>query len=157
MGIDFAELTNIKEIDDKDTTNFSLYDLAERAKTYISSFKWAVGIKEGFLANGFDGILGVFLFKIVPESEKVDELLWVICGDIPPAYLVTDCAKTGLEALALYVEEMQKWVDAVFSGAFVNDLIPVNVAPDEEYAEMLLTRLNFIREEILFNQLSGDE
>ncbi len=44
---------------------------------------------------------------------------------------------------------MGKWVTAVRNGGDVTELIPVNVPPRLEYAEMLASRLNFIKESLL--------
>jgi Ni,Fe-hydrogenase III large subunit len=40
---------------------------------------------------------------------------------------------------------MEEWVESVFQGKSVEDMIPVNVPPEVEYAEMLKSRLEFIR------------
>jgi len=55
----------------------------------------------------------VFLFALMPAGRDVDCLLWVIVGDLPPAYLVTDEASGPVEALRVYVPEMSKWVAAM--------------------------------------------
>lgn len=41
--------------------------------------------------------------------------LWVVAGDLPSAYLVTDAAPTATAtaALAIYCSLMQDWVEAV--------------------------------------------
>lgn len=44
---------------------------------------------------------------------------------------------------------MQKWVAAVRSGQMVEQLIPVNAPPTRQYADMLDSRLAFIRDELL--------
>jgi hypothetical protein len=41
---------------------------------------------------------------------------------------------------------MQRWVDAVRSGAGLEGIIPVNVSPTLEHAEMLASRLGFIQD-----------
>jgi hypothetical protein len=73
----------------------------------------------------------------------------VIAGDIPPAYLVCDDAPTWFEALDGYVREMERWVSAVRSGDSLAEVIPVNAEPSIEHADMLASRLQFIREQIL--------
>lgn len=96
------------------------------------------------------GVVGVFLCYIEPEAhENVDEWLWVVVGDVPPAYLVTDDAPTSTGALEAYIVEMQTWVAAVNAGKSVDDLIPVSVPPTKEHAAMLQTRLAFLRSRIL--------
>jgi hypothetical protein len=44
---------------------------------------------------------------------------------------------------------MQRWVDAVRAGGSLQDIIPVNVSPTLEYADMLSTRLSFIRDHFI--------
>ena len=76
-------------------------------------------------------------------------MLWVITGDLPPAYLVTDDAPDWQGALAAYAGEMRKWVAAVRDGSSTADLIPVNVTPTAEHAAMLERRLDFIERELI--------
>ena len=76
-------------------------------------------------------------------------MLWVIVGDVPSAYLVCDSAPTWREALESYIFEMEKWVAAVRGGDSLGNVIPVGAEPTLEHAEMLATRLQFIRDEIL--------
>jgi hypothetical protein len=84
-----------------------------------------------------------------PAAAGVDEWLWVVVGDLPPAYLVADGNPTWQEALAGYIDEMRRWVDAAMAGAPVDDLIPVNTPPTAEYAEMLGSRLRTLEETLL--------
>ena len=96
-----------------------------------------------------EGILGVFKFYILPTEKDIDTELWVVVGDIPPAYLVTDRAPDAVAALMVYVEEMRLWVNASVKGDSVADLIPVNVASNPENAEQLRKRLDFIEQKII--------
>lgn len=77
-----------------------------------------------------------------PENH----LLWVVVGDIPPAYLRVDADDDPEDALDMYIRMMGAWVDAVEQGKPVDGLIPVNVPPTAEYAEMLGGRLMFLQE-----------
>lgn len=126
-----------------------LVRFASDAEDFITSFSWCRGVQEKYLGNGVGGIVGVFLFHIVPQSPKVDEWLWVIVGDIPPAYLVLDKAKTPSAALKSYIDEMFRWISAVEAGRPTGDLIPVDVSPTAEHASMLRRRLNMLRNELL--------
>ena len=91
----------------------------------------------------------MFLFRIFPRSQDVDECLWVVVGDVPPAYLVTDESRTPAEALRTYISEMRYWVAAVESGKPVNELIPVNAPANPDTAMALKKRLAFLESEIL--------
>ena len=95
------------------------------------------------------GVVGVFKIAFKPTRRGVDSVLWVITGDLPPAYLVTDDAPDWQRALAAYAGEMRKWVAAVRDGSSTADLIPVNVTPTAEHAAMLERRLDFIERELI--------
>src|SRR5436190_382914 len=112
MKIDASKLTpavRIKGQDDSET--FALCAMFDEASQFLLSFNWCGEIKESYFGMGVGGVLAVFLFRIVPKKTGVDEWLWVVTGDIPPAYLVTDEAPNPACALAGYVREMTRWVD----------------------------------------------
>jgi hypothetical protein len=51
------------------------------------------------------------------------------------------------------------WVNAVCSGDSINDLIPVNVPPERNYADMLNSRLDFLRKNFIdvnINSIESD-
>jgi hypothetical protein len=123
-----------------------LQAMADEAKRYLSSFKWCQGIRERFFGNGCGGIVAVFLFRIEPSSHEIDEWLWVVFGEIPPAYLVTDECRTPSEALTGYIGEMSKWVALAKEARSSVDVIPVNVPSTPENADGLAKRLTFLRE-----------
>src|SRR5436190_14209756 len=52
-------------------------------------------------------------------------------------------------ALRRYVYEMQRWVEAVRAGSTLDGIIPVNVSATQEHADMLSSRLGYIRDHIL--------
>jgi hypothetical protein len=123
--------------------------LAEEATNFLTAFHWCVNVRESYLAFDCSYIIGVFLFHIEPRLLGVDEFLWVVVGDGPPAFLVCDKAPDWHSALQCYVYEMQRWVDAVRAGGSLQDIIPVNVSPTLEYADMLSTRLRFIQDHFI--------
>lgn len=123
--------------------------LAHKATNYMAAFRWCAGIKESFLAFDIGYVLGVFLFRIEPRLVGVDDTYWVVVGDGPPAYLVCDDAPDWRGALRCYVYEMRFWVEAVRSGSSLEGIIPVNVSPTREHAEMLSSRLQFIQEHLI--------
>jgi hypothetical protein len=148
--LDFSKVVGIDVMigeDEEETEQFrSLY---EKSKKYIETFRWHGEIKNVYFGLGVADIVGVFLFELIPASKTVDTWLWVVVGDIPPAYLVVDDAPNPASALDSYVAEMSKWVDAVNSGNSVDKCIPVNAAPSIENAADLEKRLRFIDTEIL--------
>jgi hypothetical protein len=91
---------------------------------------------------GIGGIFGVFLAEGEPAAPDVDRAVWVVVGDLPPLYLVTDDIGTPEEALQAYIDHRRAWVDAVRSDHPVAGLAPVNVEPTHEWAERLAVRLD---------------
>jgi hypothetical protein len=108
-----------------------------------------LSIRESFFGSGVGRIIAVFLFRISPARPDIDEWLWVMVGDLPPAYLVTECCKTPSEAVEAYIEEMSKWVELARRGQASEDVIPVNVPPTPKWAENLYRRLEFLKTTIL--------
>ncbi|MGA2600937.1 MAG: hypothetical protein ABSH09_28570 [Bryobacteraceae bacterium] len=143
--IEFSSVIPLSEMSgDSDADTELLSNMAEEAKAFIQAFDWCRGIRNSYFGAGVGGVVGVFFFRIFPATEEVDEYLWVIVGDIPPAYLVTDENRTPSEALQSYISEMRAWVAAVESGQSIDELIPVNVIPTRESAQALKSRLNFL-------------
>jgi hypothetical protein len=101
------------------------------------------------VGDGCGGIVAVFLFRIESSQADVDEWLWVVFGDLPPAYLVTDSCKTPSQALEGYMEEMSKWVRLAKEGRSSKDVIPVHVPATPENALDLERRIKFLQEFIV--------
>jgi hypothetical protein len=141
MNPDTSEMTRVSDLVDDEQLA-----LARKASDFLTAFRWCAGVRESFLAFDIGYPLGVFLFRIEPRLVGVDDALWVVVGDCPPAFLVCDVAPDWVGALRRYVHEMQRWVDAVCSGKSVEGIIPVSVAPTPEHANMLSSRLGFIQE-----------
>lgn len=124
----------------------------EEARTYVESFTWSGPIREVLLAFGMSGILSLFLVRFEEpirwEGEE-DAELWVIVGDLPPAYFTTDDSPNPAEALETYCVFMEDWADRILSGDDLEGAYPVAAAPTEEHAGMLKSRLEFIRQEII--------
>lgn len=125
----------------------SLRCFAERASSFLIEKNWCKAVRRGWLGIGWDGVLGVFLFDIEPAKPNVDQSVWVIVGDVPSAYICND-NETPKEALEGYVDEMWRWIEAVRAKKPVDGLIPVNAPATAEYADMLASRLEFIRQEL---------
>jgi len=124
-------------------------EMTDEARSFIESFDWCDGIREGYIGIAVPGVVGVYLFKISPNDPEVDKWIWVVVGDLPPAYLTTDDAPNPSTALDAYIGAMEDWVAAAKKGEATDHLIPVDVPPDQEHAEMLESRLNFLDHEVL--------
>lgn len=152
MSIDFTKVIAANAIEGEDAKEtVHLKAMLDEAKRYLLSFDWCAAIRETYMGRdfGIGGILAVFLFRITPAGDHVDEWLWVIVGDVPPAYITTEDAPNPACALDGYIGAMREWVDAAMSGRSVDSLIPVNVSPTPELAEQLKGRLNFLDKKIL--------
>ena len=133
--------------DDEDTK--LLRGMAEEARRYLSSFEWCRSIRQFYFGDGIGGVIGIFFAHIEPARADVDEWLWVIVGDIPPAYLVTDDCCTPKQAAEGYIREMRRWVASAKLGRTSSDIIPVNVPANPEWAAELEKRLDALEFEIL--------
>ncbi len=120
-------------------------ELAQEARQFLKSFEWCKRIVRGYLAWAVAPCVGVFFFRLVPARTVVDRELWIVVGDLPPAYLVCDDAQTFQEALDCYGTEMMEWVKAGRKRRSLKKVIPVNAPPTPEYANMLESRIKFIR------------
>lgn len=148
--MDTSKLVPVAEIAGEDEEEMrELRQLARCASDFLSAFKWCKAIRESYEGYGVAGIVGVYLFRIEPAHPGVDEWLWVVVGDLPSAYLVTDGAPTPAAALQIYVEEMSEWVAAVESGRTVEGLIPVKAPATVENAAMLKSRLTFLTQRVI--------
>ena len=149
-GVKTAGLVPIEEISgDSKKDTLLLKQMAVEARDFLLSFKWCKRVRRSWFGWGVGSICAVFFFEIDPTSNKIDNWLWVVVGDLPPAYLVVDSSPTPLAALTNYVDLMQEWVDAVNKKRTIEDCIPVNVPATREYADLLQRRLDFIRKEFL--------
>jgi hypothetical protein len=128
---------------------FAFAEYLQRARDHLLFYNWCDGILEEYTGALFDGIIGIFLFRFTPRLVGVDEWVWVVVGDLPPAYLTCDNCRNPSEALEGYLGEMMEWVEAAESGNSVAKLIPVNVPATPENASLLRTRLRFLQQRIL--------
>ena len=88
--------------------------------------------------------MAIFLFRIEPSRPDVAEWLWVVVGDLPPAYIVIDDCKTPSKALAAYVAEVSKWVELAKYGRSAKRFIQVNQQATPENAAAVENTLKFL-------------
>jgi len=143
-------VANIAGDDEEDTQ--LLRGMADEARTYITSFSWCKQIDDGYLGGGVGGIFAVFLFHIRPSGREVDRWIWVVVGDVPPAYLPLSDASSPREVFETYIDGMRRWVQRARNGntegATAADVPPVNVPPTPEWADKLKTRLDTLEQVI---------
>lgn len=137
----------VEQMVGEDIEETKLFQLAfVAAKDYLLAFNWCKRIRSAYFGDGIGGIVQVFFFGIQPAHVGVDEWLWVVIGDIPPAYLVTDNCKTPSEALEAYIQQMAKWVDLAKEGLVSRQVIPVSVKATPGEAADLEGKLNLLRQ-----------
>jgi len=147
--IDTSRMYAVDEIrGDSDRDTELLRELARVSRSFLQNHSWCTEIVNQLFAFGVSGVIAIFLFEILPASEDIDKCLWVISGDLPSAYLVTEGNPTALHALDSYIEEMSRWVDAVRSGMPVTDVFPVKAPPTLENASQLASRLAFLKDHV---------
>jgi hypothetical protein len=134
---------------DAEETAF-LLPMADEALAYIRGFRWAPPIRDLYLAFGIGKIIALFLVRFErPIKGDLDEELWVVVGDMPSAYFVTEAAPDPAEALTAYCELMEDWADRIFEGRDLEGSYPIPVAPTIEHAGMLKSRMETIRKEFV--------
>lgn len=112
---------------------------------------WCKEVFEGYVGLGVGGVIGVFLFRILPAEVDLDEHVWVIRGDVPPAFLEAHELPTARAALEEYIHAMLLWAKAVEDGRSTDNLIPVNAPATRANARDLAKRMRFIETVILGN------
>jgi hypothetical protein len=140
------ELQSSSEIkgDDEEDTRL-LHKMLEKASSYLSKFSWCKSIRQAYFAGGVGGILAIFFFHIDSSRPDVDPWIWVIIGDIPPAYLPLSDCESQSEAYELYTRGMKRWAETVKAGddpSRYHNIPPVNLPPTCEWADKLSQRLH---------------
>ena len=136
-------------VGEDDAETQKLRSMESVARDFITDFDWCGGIREFYFGAGIGGVFAVFLAHIRPNQSSVDEYLWIVVGDMPSAYLVTDDCPNPKEALEGYIWEMRKWVALAKEGRTSNDVIPVNVPATPDWAETLEIRLDALAQKII--------
>ncbi|MFC1750739.1 hypothetical protein ACFL2V_18265 [Pseudomonadota bacterium] len=153
MGNNHIDFSKVIEWSDFTKTHQEDVDEAkgmyQEAKNFLEFYDWCLDVNQSYIGILHPGILGVFLFRISPSNENVDEWIWVLVGDIPPAYLTTEECPNPACALDGYIGAMEEWVDAVEKEKPIDKLIPVNVAATKENGERLKKRLAFLDKKVL--------
>jgi hypothetical protein len=151
MSMNMAAVTPINAMTGEDAEETELLRASfNEATDYVRSFQWCRGIKESYFGIGVGGVIAVFLFHIDPAGEA-DEWLWVVTGDLPSCYLVTDRATEPLAAIETYCSVMSDWINAVRTKSSLTNVFPVAAPATIANAELLENRLTFLEKEIIPN------
>jgi len=134
--------------DDEEDTAL-LRQMSAEARCYLSGHEWCRGILEGYFGLGVGGVVAVFLFRIVPSRQDVDQFVWVVVGDVPPLYITTEDAPNPASALDGYIGAMEVWADAAVNMKSLEGLPPVSAAATPANGLALKRRLEFIDKRVL--------
>jgi hypothetical protein len=121
-----------------------LRKMSQVATEYTSSFSWCDAVRESHFGGGVGGIFAVFFFRIRSTHPDVDPWIWIMVGDIPPAYLPLSDCESPAEAIRSYIHGMARWVEMARSGGASTpslDIPPVNLPATPEWAERLNQKL----------------
>lgn len=125
-----------------------LREMLKDAEAYLRSFSWCAAVSDAFFGGGIGGVFAVFLFKMKPRDTTISNWMWVITGDIPPAYLPITDASTPTEVFDTYLRGMTRWVELAHQGRTGDEeqgVPPVNAPATREWAENLEHRIEFLR------------
>jgi len=138
----------IRGEDDEDTR--LLRAMAEEGQRYLASHDWCPPIRNYYLAHGVGGVVALFLVEFTQKiSGSPDDTLWLVVGDLPTAYFVTENVTTVRDALECYCSIMDDWVSAVLDDRDLEEVYPVEAEPTEANARELESRLQFLRRDII--------
>lgn len=148
MIADFAKLTTLHQSHLRDGAE-SDSALVAAVRTYLLSQSWCGAIGAVYRGLAIPHVLGVYLVAIEPRIAHVDRWLWVIVGDAPSAHVVTDECVLPSQALEVYCGLMDDWVKHIGDKDNPAHVFPVAAARTPTNAQLLASRLEFIRSRIL--------
>lgn len=129
---------------DDNTDTAILRKMAADADGFIRTHPWCAAVLDSFFGDGIGGIFAVFFFHIRPSRPDVDPWIWIMVGDVPPAYLpLTDCDSPAA-AFRMYMRGMSKWVALARkgrTGTAADGVPPLRIPSTPEWAERVNQKL----------------
>lgn len=117
---------------------------ARKAQSFIESQKWCKKANKLLVGKGLPGKFMSFFIEIEPSENGVPREHWVVCGDVPSAYICAEDNRNAYWAIANYILVMDDWVEAVRGGGNMADCFPIDVPATREWADRLAGRLEFM-------------
>jgi hypothetical protein len=133
-----------KIVGDDEMDTALLRKMAADAEVFIRSFPWCTSVLESYFGGGIGGIFAIFFFHIRPSRPDVDPWIWIMIGDVPPAYLPLTDSESPAAAFRTYMRGMSKWVELARKGQVgtpSEGVPPVNVPSTPEWAERVNQKL----------------
>lgn len=127
----------------------AFFKLAKEAEFFLESHSWCKKVVNQWFSAGWEEMVLVFFFEIIPNSHAADNFVWIVVGDIPPCYIDIESAQNSNEVIQVYVEIMEDWINCVNNGESVENCYPVEAPPEKKYADMLSRRIQFIKDYII--------
>lgn len=134
--------------EDQDET-VRLQRMLADAKAFIASHPWCPPRYSFFLAFGIGDVIAIFQVRFSQKAGGTDDRLWVVVGDLPSAYLVVEANDNARKVLSRYCDMMEGWVRAVETSSGLDTVFPVPVDPTQEHADMLSSRIRFLRSRVM--------
>jgi hypothetical protein len=124
-------------------------ELANAGIAHLRSALWCPEVGQVLYGGGIPEIVAVFYVVLANGvgPDKSDDALWIILGDVPFAYVVTDNTSPS-QAFDAYATLMLDWAAAVRLGEGLGAVFPVDVSPTSENAAALESRIEFLRREL---------
>ena len=123
--------------------------MADKAREYIQAYEWCPPITRMSLGDGVGGVIALFRVEFARAIEDTDRELWVVVGDVPSAYFVYEGNEEPDGAFEQYCLLMEDWANAVRAGGSLDEVFPVDAPTTQANADSLLSRIAFIREELI--------
>lgn len=144
----FAGLQSLDQMHGEDAEDtLLLQQMAAEAENYLRSQKWCSSAQCRYFGGGVGKVFAVFLCRITPTQRGIDPWMWVMVGDVPPAYLPFEDAASPAQAFRQYIDGMNRWVELARRGEDVTSderIPPVNVPATAVWAEALRRRLDML-------------
>ncbi len=131
------------------------FENIEDAELLMKSFPWVQKVEQTYVGAYFEGVVGIYLFKFIPQEAINPDFLWLFLGgDTPILCLPINESSNPADALITYLDVAGVWVDAVLNSDTTEGLAPIGVPEIEEDALRLKRHLAFLEGYIL-PQCSG--
>ncbi len=133
------------------------FDAIEKeARNFLTTYTWCPPVEGVYVGCYCPPVVAVFAYKVEKsppigiDSTDILEWIWVVAGDLPPAYLINEEITDALVALAGYTAVASDWVKAVEGGDTVDDFVYFDLPADKEHAAMLRPRIDLLKQHFLY-------
>ncbi|WP_111708707.1 hypothetical protein [Lutibacter citreus] len=121
----------------------------ETGISFILKAHWVNKIKNVYLDKRSSESLVVLSFEILPDSDDMDDRLWVIGGGLPLSVFAASEIPTSTEALRFYAQEAKKWIANLREQDNLEKVIYFNVDKTKESAQTFEELINILNNETI--------